>query len=211
VNAEEWDQRYAQVDLVWSAGPNLWVEQVAAGLSPGAALDLGAGEGRNALWLAQRGWRVTAVDFSSVAIEKASAMARGRLPAGSFDAVCADVLTYEPAPQSYDLVLLVYLQLPAGQRRSVLTSAAGAVRPGGRLLVVAHDTENLAHGYGGPQDAEVLYSAADVTADLTTSGLRVDRAEQVVRSVSTDAGDRSALDVLVVASRPARAGTGSAS
>jgi hypothetical protein len=116
--------------------------------------------------------------------------------------VCADLLSYQPAPKSCDLVMLVYLQLPPDQRRIVLASAAGAVRAGGRLLVVAHDSENVARGYGGPQDPNVLYTAADVTADLATSGLIVDRAEQVVRVVTADEGRRQALDALVVASRP---------
>jgi len=204
MDAEQWNDRYGQADLVWSAGPNMWVEQVTAGLTPGAALDLGAGEGRNSFWLVQRGWRVTAVDFSSVAVDRACDLARERLgaAAGRFEGVCADVLSYEPAAQSFDLVLLVYLQLPPDERRTVLASAATAVRPGGLLVVVAHDSENLAHGYGGPPDPTVLYTAVDVTADLITSGLTVDRAEQVVRVVTTDTGPRQALDALVVASRP---------
>lgn len=205
MDAEHWNHRYDQTDLVWSAGPNVWVEQVTSGLVPGAALDLGAGEGRNALWLAENGWHVTAVDFSAVAIDRARGLARERLGAAAdrFRALCADLLSYQAVPQSSDLVMLIYLQLSPDQRRSVIASAASAVRAGGLLLVVAHDSENLAHGYGGPQDPSVLYTPADITADLATSGLSIDRAEQVVRVVTTDAGPRQALDALVVASRAA--------
>ena len=71
MDAEQWDQRYDQADLVWSAAPNRWVEEVTGSLSPGRVLDLAAGEGRNALWLAGRGWRATAVDFSRVALDRA--------------------------------------------------------------------------------------------------------------------------------------------
>jgi SAM-dependent methyltransferase len=206
MDAEHWNQRYDQTDLVWSAGPNVWVEQVTSGLVPGAALDLGAGEGRNALWLAENGWHVTAVDFSTIAIDRALGLARERLgdAADRFHGVCADLLSYQPAARSSDLVMLIYLQMPPEQRRIVLASAANAVRAGGALLVVAHDSDNLAHGYGGPQDPSVLYTATDITSDLGSSGLTVDRAEQVVRVVTTDAGPQHALDALVVASRPAR-------
>jgi SAM-dependent methyltransferase len=205
MDAEHWNHAYDQTDLVWSAGPNIWVEQVTSGLAPGVALDLGAGEGRNALWLAENGWHATAVDFSSVAIDKARDLARERLSdaADRFHGVCADLLSYRPTAQSSDLVMLVYVQLPPDERRSVIATAASAVRAGGLLLVVAHDSENLLHGYGGPQDPTVLYTTADITADLATSGLSIDRAEQVVRVVTTDAGPRQALDAVVVASRPA--------
>ena len=204
MDAEYWNQRYDQTELVWSAGPNVWVEQVASGLAPGAALDLGAGEGRNSLWLAENGWHATAVDFSSVAIERARDLARERLrdAADRFKGLCADLLSYQPPPQSSDLVMLIYLQMPPEQRRKVIETAATAVRAGGLLLVVAHDSDNLVRGYGGPQDPSVLYTTDDITADLAASGLTIERAEQVVRVVTADAGPRQALDALVVANRP---------
>jgi len=75
MGAQAWDERYARADLVWSAGPNATVAQWCADLPPGRAVDLGAGEGRNGIWLAQRGWDVTAVDFSSVGLERARSLA----------------------------------------------------------------------------------------------------------------------------------------
>lgn len=197
-----WDERYSGAELVWSAGPNMWVREVAEGLSPGTALDLGAGEGRNALWLAEQGWRSTAVDFSAVGIDRARQLADGRLddPA-RLTTVVADVVEYE-ASQPVDLVLVVYVHLPEQQRRRMLRHAAQAVAPGGRLLVVAHDTENLLHGHGGPQDPQVLYTAEDVVADVAGLGLEVERAERVVRRVDTPDGPRDALDVLALLTRP---------
>lgn len=197
-----WDERYSGAELVWSAGPNMWVREVAEGLPPGTALDLGAGEGRNALWLAEQGWRSTAVDFSAVGIDRARQLADGRLddPA-RLTTVVADVVEYE-APQPVDLVLVVYVHLPEQQRRRMLRHAAQAVAPGGRLLVVAHDTENLLHGHGGPQDAQVLYTAEDVVADVAGLGLEVERAERVVRRVDTPDGPRDALDALALLTRP---------
>jgi len=209
MTSQMWNERYAASQAVWSITPNVWVEQVAADLPAGTALDLAAGEGRNALWLAERGWRATAVDFSAVALDRARTWAAQRLGPGAdrLATVVADLLEYTPDAQ-FDLVLVVYLQLPADQRGTILRTAARAVAPGGHLLVVAHDSDNLAHGYGGPQDPAVLYTAEDVTADVAGLGLDVVRAEAVRRPVDTPAGPRHAIDVLAVFSRGVKAGAG---
>lgn len=204
MDAQDWDTRYEQTDLMWSQGPNQWIEEVTAGLPPGRALDLAAGEGRNAIWLAGRGWQATAVDFSAVALDRATRIAAERLGADAarFSTQQADLLTFTPEPGSYDLVIVVYLQIVADERSRVLRAAADAVAPGGTLVVTAHDSDNIARGHGGPPDPAVLYSAADVTSDIDGSGLTVDRAEQVSRVVTTPDGPRAALDCLVVATRP---------
>ncbi len=97
---------------------------------------------------------------------------------------------------------VLYLQLPQPERSIALEVAASAVAPGGTLLVVAHDQENLTRGFGGPQNAEVLYNVADVTKVAVEAGLTVARAEQVVRVVDTDTGPKEAIDTLVRAKRP---------
>jgi SAM-dependent methyltransferase len=201
MDAETWDARYAaKATLEWGAEPNRWVAAELAGLPPGRACDLGAGEGRNAIWLAGRGWRVTTVDFS------ARALAKGREVAehGSADLadritwVCADVRAYTPDPAAYDLVLLSYLQLPEPERRAVVRTAAAALAPGGTLLVIGHDTTNIADGVGGPQHPDVLFTPPDVVADLADlPGLTVERADRVHRDVDTPAGQRQAIDALV--------------
>jgi SAM-dependent methyltransferase len=204
VNSSTWDQRYAGTDLVWSATPNQWVEEVAAGLAPGRVLDLAGGEGRNSLWLADRGWQATVVDFSRVALDRASSLAAERFgdDDGRLITVHADLLSYLPEPEAFDLVLVVYLQLVAGERRAVLQRAATAVAPGGLLLVVAHDSTNLTTGVGGPQDASVLYTVADVEADIAGAGLVITRSETVLRTVATENGPRNAVDALLLAARP---------
>lgn len=156
MDAENWDERYRAVERVWPAEANRWVVREAEGLPPGSALDLAAGEGRNALWLAGLGWRVDALDFSPVAVERAAAAAaRADLP-GSVRAAVADVTALPPGGPGYDLVLLSYLQLPWAELGGVLRRAAGAARSGGTLLLVAHHLSNLEHGTGGPQDPSVL-------------------------------------------------------
>ena len=214
MDSTEWDRRYASADLIWSAGPNAVVESEARDLPAGAALDLASGEGRNALWLASLGWRVTAVDFSTVATARARRLAAERLGrrADLFTAVTADLLSWRPTPSSADLVLLAYLQLPAGQRRQVHRMAADALASGGTLILVAHHLDNLEHGVGGPPDPSVLFTQRDVLSDLAGSGLIVERAERLERRVATegeghghnDAEGQVALDVFVRARRNRR-------
>ena len=195
MDSSAWDQRYADSEFLWTVHPNRFLLEEAAALPSGRALDLACGEGRNAVWLAQRGWQVTGVDFSAVAIEKARMLAteRGLYPQW----IVADLLEYQPAKRAFELVLVLYLQLPAEQRRQIVRRAADAVAPAGMLLIVAHDSENIEHGHGGPQDPAVLYTAQDVVADLDGSGLRIERADRVQRSVQTPDGQRVALDALV--------------
>jgi SAM-dependent methyltransferase len=208
VDSTAWDERYAASELVWSSGPNVWVETLTAELPPGRALDLAAGEGRNALWLASRGWTVTAVDFSGVALDRANQLAGQRLGGDveRLTTVNADVVTWRPPPRSFDLVLVVYLHLPPEERVAVLEGAADAVAPGGTLLVVGHDLANLDGGVGGPQDPTVLCRPEDVVADVAPTGLDIERADTVRRPVVQDDGTtRDALDLLVVATRPLEA------
>ena len=204
MDARDWDDRYAGTGLVWSARPNQFVEAELAGLAPGRAIDVAAGEGRNAIWLAERGWRVTAVDFSEVGLEKGRTLQshheRGRDL--HIDWVRADVLEYDAGEGSYDLALLAYLQLPAEQRRTAVRRSFLSLRDGGTLFVVAHDSTNLTEGTGGPQYPEVLYTAEDVLADLDGERFEVVRAERVAREVTPpeDAPDqaaRTAYDALV--------------
>lgn len=196
MTSHDWDRRYAGAELVWSAGPNrLFAAEVAA-LPPGRALDLACGEGRTAVWLAEQGWDVTAVDFSRVALEKARAIADRRGVAPRF--VHADLLAYHPSERAFDLVAVLYLQLRAAELRPVLARAAAAVAPGGTFLLIAHDLANLTEGHGGPQDASVLTTADDVAGAL--AGLEIVRAEQVLRDV--EGADRPAIDVIVRATAP---------
>lgn len=204
MDSTAWDDRYAAADLVWSAGPNATVAALVESRPPGRALDLAAGEGRNALWLAQRGWDVTAVDFSAVAIERTDQLADERLGADRdrLRTLVADVLRWEPPPAAYDLVLVVFLHLSAPDLTVVHRRAATALAPGGLLVVLAHDRSNLDGGYGGPQDRTVLPTPADVVADLADTGLVVQRSDVIERAVDVGAEVHHARDCLVVATRP---------
>lgn len=197
MNAHAWDDRYAATELVWSAEPNRTVAEQLRELPAGTALDLGAGEGRNALWLAEQGWTVTAVDFSPVGLRKAQQIARRRGVA--INTVVADVLGYRPATP-FDLVLLAYLQLPTAELAEVLGYAQDTLVPGGTLLLVAHDRSNLDGGVGGPPDPDVLTTPDEVTAALPH--LLVERGERIRRPVRIDGELGYAIDTLVRARRP---------
>jgi ubiquinone/menaquinone biosynthesis C-methylase UbiE len=185
VDAREWDERYAATELLWSAGPNQFVATELADLEPGRAVDLAAGEGRNAIWLAERGWEVTAVDFSLVGLDKGR-QALSRHPRGRdlhVDWVQADVLDFDAGPVGFDLALVAYLQLAAAERRVALRRAFALLVPGGTLLVIAHDSTNITEGTGGPTDPAVLFTAEEVLGDLDGERFEVIRAERVGRQV----------------------------
>lgn len=197
-----WDARYAEAGRVWSAEPSRFVVETFSALPAGSALDLGTGEGRHATWLASRGWTVTAVDFSAAAVRKARELQAAQAPAteGRIAWVHADVVAEPPPAAVYDAVVVLYLHLPVRQRSQVLRGAARALAPGGTLLVVGHDSTNLAEGVGGPQDPAVLFTADDVVQDLAAlPEIRILRAERVARPVGEDGA--AALDAVVVARR----------
>jgi SAM-dependent methyltransferase len=198
MDAADWDRRYAGQDLLWSAEPNRFVAEELGGLPPGDALDLASGEGRNALWLAERGWAVTAVDFSPVAVERGRRLAEAR--SLRLDHVVADLASWSPAERAFDAVVIAYLHLPLETMRTVLARAAAALRPGGVLLVVGHDRTNIAEGVGGPRDPGILHTPARITGALPE--MVVERAERVPRPVTVDGVTRSAVDTLVRAVRP---------
>ncbi len=199
MDAHDWDDRYAAAELVWSVTPNRFVEEELTALPAGRAVDLAAGEGRNAIWLAGRGWDVTAVDFSQVALDKGRRLASEQRLSGAVRWECADATSWR-ADGEYDVAVVAYLQLPAGQRRAAVRRAFDALRPGGTFLLVAHDSTNLAEGTGGPQDPAVLMTAEDVLADLGDRSFEVVRAGRVARTVEDGHGEepaRTAWDCLV--------------
>jgi SAM-dependent methyltransferase len=199
MDSTSWDRRYEGRELVWTAEPNRFLVAEAEALAPGRAIDLACGEGRNAVWLAERGWQAVGADFSEVGLQKARELANRR--GVNVEWVAADLLDYRPDPRAFDLVLVFYLQVPTAERLPILQAAAEAVAAGGTFLLVAHDSTNLEHGHGGPQDPAVLYTPDDVVDDLAGAGLSVERAERVERPVHTPDGERIALDALLRARR----------
>ncbi|AII05864.1 methyltransferase family protein [Rhodococcus wratislaviensis] len=197
MDAAAWDERYSQSELVWGAPPNAVVVERVTSLPRGRALDLACGEGRNAHWLATRGWEVTGLDYSAVALDKARRVAAEapRSVRERLDYRVADV-TDSDLGGEYDLVLMIYLHLAPEERLQVVNRAISALKPDGILMILGHDAVNLSQGVGGPQDPEILYTPDDLVNSFD-GRLAVDVAERRFRE--TDAG--TAIDALVVAHR----------
>ena len=194
-----WDRRYAAADRIHATPvPNRFLVSEISDLPPGSALDLACGAGRNAVWLAGRGWRVTGVDFSGVALGIARDLAASH--GVEVDWVESDVIGWAPPARAFDLVCALYLQLPAPERRAALRHAVDALRPGGTLLVIGHDLLNMTEGWGGPTAPDVLFTPDDIVAEV--GGLQVEKAERVRRSVEDGGVPHEAIDALVRARRP---------
>jgi len=197
MDAASWDERYGTDGLLWTAQPNRFFVAEVVDLPPGRALDMACGEGRNAVWLATKGWQVTAVDHSEVGLAKGRDLA---LEAGvEVDWRLGDATTYDPAP-GFDLVAVLYLHLPRDQMRTALEKAMRGLEPGGLMVVVGHHLDNIVRGVGGPQVPEVLYRPQDIEQML--GGLDIVKAETVERPVDRAGVTGIAIDTLVTAVRP---------
>jgi thioredoxin reductase/SAM-dependent methyltransferase len=198
-DAAEWDERYASADRVWSGEPNAALVAEVAGLAPGRALDVGCGEGADAVWLAQQGWAVTALDVSAVALERAAQHAD---QAGvQVEPVRAGLVEARLPVASFDLVSAQYPALLRTPGQDAERALLAAVAPGGTLLVVHHadvDTERArAHGF----DPELYVGPSDVAALLEDDGWRVEVDERRPRQVSGGAGAHHTHDLVLRARR----------
>ena len=141
-----WDERYGADDRIWSGRPNPQLVDRVTGMTPGRVLDVGAGEGADAVWLARQGWNVTAFDVSRVALDKA---ARHAVDAGVADRIAwerVDLATWVGQPASYDLVSAQFMYLDQPGLTTLYRQLAAAVAPGGTLLLVGHHPVDERHG-----------------------------------------------------------------
>ena len=185
--AEFWDERYRSHDHVWSGNPNWQLVAEAEGLPPGTALDAGSGEGADAIWLAGRGWRVTAVDWSGVALDRGAAHAAGLGTdiADRIDWRREDLTVWDPGAARYDLVSVQYLHLPAEPRQALYGRLAAAVAPGGTLLIVGHHPSDLQTTMPRPPMPERYFTGDDIAGLLDPAGWEI---------VTNAAPGRSATD-----------------
>ena len=165
---EFWDERYRSADTIWSGNPNPHLVEQVADLPPGTALDVGSGEGADAIWLAARGWRVTGIDISTVALDRAARRAAdaGAEVADRITWQQADVLSWDPAPLRFDLVSAQFVHLPTPARESLHRRLAVAVRPGGTLLIVGHHPSDLETSVGRWNLPDFLFTADQIVAAL---------------------------------------------
>ena len=198
-----WDERYRSATKVWSGEPNPQLVAEVAELAPGSALDVGSGEGADAVWLAERGWQVTAVDISSVALERARQHAdeRGAEIAQRITWRHVDVSRWDPPAGAFDLVSIQFLHMPSEQRTPTYDRLAGGVAPGGVLLIVGHHPSDLQTTVKRPPDPDLLFTPEELASALT--GDWEIRGQEVRPHTATDADGASTTvhDSVLVARR----------
>jgi SAM-dependent methyltransferase len=160
-----WDQNFAAAGYKYGTQPNAFLVWQAQRIAPGShVLVPGDGEGRNGVWLAQQGHRVTAMDGSAVGLQKAQTLAAERGVA--LDTVLGDLADWTPEPGRFDAVVLTFVHLPPAIRAAAHQRLAAGLRPGGLLLLEAFHPQQLQHTSGGPKDAAMLYTSALLRADF---------------------------------------------
>jgi SAM-dependent methyltransferase len=171
-----WDARYGEAGFAYGSEPNDFLREQAAQLPPGEALCLAEGEGRNGVHLAELGHRVTVQDLSAVGLAKAQRLAAER--GVTLSTSCGDLRDFTPAPESTDLVVAIWMHLPATLRAVVLTRAIAALRPGGHLILEAYSPRQLALGTGGPPTLDLLVEPEQLQTELAGLELLVLRERQ---------------------------------
>ncbi|MEV0155764.1 FAD-dependent oxidoreductase [Micromonospora sp. NPDC050686] len=198
---DSWEERYRSRPHVWSGRPNPQLVAEAADLTPGRALDVGCGEGADAVWLAGRGWQVTAVDLAEVAVRRAAAHAAEAGVADRTTFRQAD-LRHDPLPGAgYDLVTAQYVHLPAEQQRQLWARLADAVAPGGTLLIVGHHPADLRTTVRRPHLPELMFTAAQVAGILDPGGWEVTAQDRPREVTDHDGRPVTVRDAVLVARR----------
>ena len=204
---EFWDERYGGSDRVWSGRPNQRLVEQTADLTPGHALDVGCGEGADAIWLAEQGWEVTAVDVSRVALERTAqhAIERGvdkRVKVGEYDVLETRTPRFPRRRQAFDLVSAHFMHVPREDFDDVYRRISAAVAPGGRLLVVAHHPHDVDSGVRRPHGPGLLFPPEQLLATFgleggSTDDWEIEVAEVQDREQQTADGPMQVRDTVV--------------
>lgn len=190
-----WDERYSEAGYAYGTTPNEFLVSVANRIPKGKVLSLAEGEGRNAVFLAGLGYRVTGVDGSAVGLEKANALATERHVA--ITTICADLSKFVIEPAAWDGIIACYCHLPSSIRIPLHRKVVSGLNPGGIFVLEAFSKEQLSYGTGGPQDLDMLMSLDELKNEL--AGLDLVYAAEVKRDLregSKHTGLASVVQVL---------------
>ncbi len=197
-----WIKKYETERYVYTKDVNQFVVELTEGLTPGTAIDLAGGEGRNAVWLAEKGWQVENIDFAQNALDKCALLAKERGVVAKVLTTCASALDFTSQLAPVDLVLVAYLHIYSHQFAVAMQNAVAALKPGGTLMGVWHALENIQHNSHGPQNPDTLPSVESLTELCHGLGLRVQVCENRDGFVRTDEGPKPSVTVILLATKP---------
>jgi SAM-dependent methyltransferase len=204
---EFWDERYGSADRVWSGDPNAQLVATVTDLppvdasAPATALDLGCGEGADAIWLASRGWQVTAIDMSPVALARGATQAAAAGVADKITWMQADGLTWDPGSSRYDLVSAQFIHVPQPQLSLLHRGLASAVRPGGTLLIVGHHPSDLDTTIGRPNLPDLMFTAEQIATVLDPADWHIATSATAREAVDPDGNTITIRDAVLRATR----------
>ncbi|MFM2433460.1 MAG: hypothetical protein RI974_200 [Actinomycetota bacterium] len=196
---EYWNAKYATDEFIYTKTANRFVIELCEGLTPGLAIDLAGGEGRNTVWLAEQGWRVENVDISEVGLAKCEAFAAERGVSERVSTLCASGADFRSTLAPVDLGIVPYLQVPATLLNASLKNLISQIKPGGYLVGVWHARENLDGGFGGPQNPDVLPSVASMKQFCDSMPLETQVCELREGQVQTKDGLKPSITLILKA------------
>lgn len=204
MDSEIWNQKYSTDEFIYTKIENRFVVELCKDLDGigKTAIDLAGGEGRNSVWLAKLGWRVENIDFSDVALKKYLKYAQEQGVLANCSATCSDALTFVPATSPVDLAVVAYLQIPEDQLEIALKRITSNIKPGGHLVGVWHSRDNLATGFGGPRDTDVLPNVQSIETALYGTDLEIAVLENREGQIQTKEGLKPSTTLVLLAKRP---------
>lgn len=206
MDSNYWDEKYSTEEYIYTKIENRFVVELCRPLRVSGAkraIELAGGEGRNSVWLAKQGWHIENVDFSQKALDKYLAFAQEEGVAERCIANCADALKFFPAFSPVELAVIGYLQIPEAQLETATRRLASFVVPGGHLMGVWHSRDNLAGGFGGPRDPDVLPNVETITKALEGTGLTIEVLENREGQIQTKEGLKPSTTLVLLAKRRA--------
>lgn len=202
VPAEYWNQKYRIDEWLYTKVENRFVKELCEPLTPGKAIDLAGGEGRNSMWLAKRGWTVEDVDFSAVALKKfktwvAEESAGDPALAKRCFTTKADARGFKSKLAPADLGVIAYLQIEEDALAAAIAGLVAKLRPGAALVGVWHSRANLEGGFGGPRDPKVLPSVETITTAMSQLPVDIVSLENRDGQIQTQQGLRPSITLVL--------------
>lgn len=196
-----WDKKYSTEEYIYTKTANRFVIEYCEKISGEKAIDLAGGEGRNSIWLAKQGFQVENIDFSQVALDKFLKFAEEEKLSRRVLATCSDATKFKSQLDQVDLGVIAYLQIPQRKLAKAIRNLAKKIRPGGYLFGVWHSRDNLAGGFGGPQNPNLLPNPESITKALRGTGLEIVELRNRDGQIQTREGLKPSITLVLLAKR----------